>query len=150
MALKDDLNNDLKEAMKSADPVRREAVRALKNAIRNAEIDACRELSEAEMLGVVTKQAKQRRDSIEQYRLAGRTDLVDHEQQELTIIETYLPKQLTDDEIAARVQAVVAELGVSGPKAMGSVMQRLTAELKGQADGKRVSAIVKEVLSRPA
>ncbi len=149
MTLKDNLNNDLKEAMKSGDVVRREAVRALKNAIRNVEIDSVRELSDPEALEVIVKQAKQRRDSIEQYQSAGRTDLVEHEQQELAIIETYLPKQLTDAEIADRVQAVVSELGLSGPKAMGPVMQRLTAELKGLADGKRVSMIVKEVLNRP-
>ncbi|RME47344.1 MAG: GatB/YqeY domain-containing protein [Caldilineae bacterium] len=148
MNLKERLTADLKEAMKQGDAVRKETIRALRNAIRNAEIDRRRELTDAELLDVVARQAKQRRDSIEQYRQGNRPDLVEQESRELTIIETYLPRQLTDDEIAARADAVIAELGVTDMKGMGAVMKRLTTELKGQADGKRISQIVRQRLSR--
>jgi len=148
MTLKEKLTADLKEAMKQGDAVRKETIRALRGAIRNAEIDRGRELTDAETLDVIARQAKQRRDSIEQYRKGNRPDLVEQEQRELAVIEAYLPRQLTDDEIAARVDAVIAELGVTDMKGMGAVMKRLTAELKGQADGKRISQVVRQRLSR--
>ena len=148
MNLKEKLTADLKEAMKQGDAVRKETIRALRGAIRNAEIDRGRELTGAELLDVIARQAKQRRDSIEQYRRGNRPDLVEQESRELAVIETYLPRQLTDDEIAARADAVIAELGVTGMKGMGAVMKRLTTELKGRADGKRISQIVRQRLSR--
>ena len=147
MRLKDQLTNDLKEAMKSGDRVKKETVRALRGAIRNVEIDSRRDLTDEEILDIINKQAKQRRDSIEQYQKANRSDLVEQEQQELAIIEAYLPQQLTDAEIKTRVETAIAELGVSDMKGMGPVMKRLTVELKGRADGKRISQLVRELLS---
>ncbi len=147
MSLKDQLTNDLKEAMKSGEQVKKETVRALRGAIRNVEIDSRRDLTDEEILAIIAKQAKQRRDSIEQYQKANRSDLVEQEQQELAIIEAYLPQQLTDAEIKTRVETAIAELGVSDMKGMGPVMKRLTAELKGRADGKRISQLVRELLS---
>ncbi len=147
MSLKDQLTNDLKEAMKSGDQIKKDTVRALRGAIRNVEIDSRRDLTDEEILAIIHKQAKQRRDSIEQYQKANRSDLVEQEQQELAIIEVYLPQQLSDDEIRARVETAIAELGVSDMKGMGLVMKRLTAELKGRADGKRISQLVRELLS---
>ena len=147
MSLKDQLTNDLKEAMKSGEQVKKETVRALRGAIRNVEIDSRRDLTDEEILDIINKQAKQRRDSIEQYQKANRSDLVEQEQQELAIIEAYLPQQLTDAEIKTRVETAIAELGVSDMRGMGPVMKRLTVELKGRADGKRISQLVRELLS---
>ncbi len=147
MSLKDQLTYDLKEAMKSGNQVKKDTIRALRGAIRNAEIDSKGKLSEEEILTIIAKQAKQRRDSIKQYQKANRSDLVEQEQQELAIIEVYLPQQLSDDEIRARVETAIAELGVKNMKGMGLVMKRLTTELKGRADGKRISQFVKELLS---
>ncbi len=146
MDIRTKLNEDLKAAMKSGDTVRRETVRLLRGAVRNKEIDAGKPLTDAEILDVIAKQAKQRRDSIEQYRAANRDDLVAEEQAELEIIEAYLPRQLSDAEITERATAVIAELGVSDMKGMGKVMQRLSQDLKGVADGKRISKIVRELL----
>ncbi len=146
MDIKTQLTNDLKEAMKSGDAVRKETVRLLRGAIKNAEIDAGHPFSDEEALAVIAKQAKQRRDSIEQYKQANRADLVAEEEAELAVIESYLPAQLSDEEITARAQAVIAELGVTDMKGMGQVMKRLSAELKGVADGKRISQIVRGLL----
>ena len=96
------------------------------------------------MLG---KQAKQRRDSITEFEKAGRTDLIEQEQAELAVIETYLPAQLSEEEIRTRVQAVIAEQGVTDVKGMGLVMKHVMADLKGQADGKVVNKIVRELLA---
>ncbi len=147
MDIRTKLNEDLKAAMKSGDTVRRETVRLLRGAVRNREIDTGKPLTDAEILDVIAKQAKQRRDSIEQYRAANRDDLAAEEQAELEIIETYLPRQLSDAEIAERAAAVIAELGVSDMKGMGKVMQRLSQDLKGVADGKRISKVVRELLA---
>jgi len=147
MTIKDKLTQDLKVAMKAGDSLKKETVRLLRSAIRNAEIDVGHDLNDDESLAILSKQAKQRRDSIAQYRQAGRDDLADHEADELTIIEAYLPRQLTDDEIVERAKAAIAELGVAGMAGMGPAMKRLSAELKGQADGKRISQVVRSLLS---
>ncbi len=147
MDKKTQLALDLKEAMKSGDTVRKNTIRALRGAIRNAEIDTGHDLNDEECLAVINKQAKQRRDSIAQYKLASRMDLVEQEQNELHVIETYLPRQLSDAEITARAKTVIAELGAVDAKSMGPVMKRLTVELKGVADGKRISQIVRVLLT---
>jgi uncharacterized protein YqeY len=98
------------------------------------------------VLGVIGKQAKQRRDSIAEFEKAGRTDLTEKETAELTILEQYLPAQLSPEEIRAQAQAVIAELGVTDMKGMGQVMKHLMANLQGQADGKMVNQIVRELL----
>lgn len=147
MTIKERLTQDLKEAMKSGDEVRRNAIRNLRSAIRYAEIDTGHELSDEEAIEVVAKQAKQRRDSIEQFQQGNRPDLVKQEQQELDIIETYLPPQLTDEEITERAKAVIAEVKATSMKDMGKVMGILSREMKGLADGKRISEIVRELLS---
>lgn len=147
MDIKTQLTADLKEAMKSGDTVRKETVRWLRGAIKNAEIDAGHPLDDAAVLAVIAKQAKQRRDSIRQYKDAGRDDLVAQEQAELNIIEGYLPRQLSDEEITERAKAAIAALGVSDMKGMGQVMKQLSAELQGVADGKRISQIVRQLLS---
>lgn len=146
MSLKDQLNNDLKAAMRSGDKMRTQTLRLLKSAIRYAEIEAGTELDDPDLINIIVKQAKQRRDSIEEFKKGKRDDLVEAEATELAILETYLPAQLSEEEIRAKAEAVIAELGVSDMKGMGQVMGRLMAELKGQADGKVVNQIVRQLL----
>lgn len=147
MSIKDQLNQDLKEAMKSGDNARRDAIRNLKSAIKYAEIEVGHDLSDEEVVTVIAKQVKQRRDSIEQFQQGNRPDLVEKEQRELVIIQTYLPPQLTDAEISARARVVIAEVNANGVKDMGKVMGVLSKEMKGLADGKRISDIVRALLS---
>ncbi len=147
MAIKDQINNDLKEAMKSGDKLRTETLRSLKSAIKYAEIETGSNLDDNAILGVVAKQAKQRRDSMAEFEKASRSDLVEKEAAELTILEHYLPAQLSEAEIRARAQAIIAQLGVTDIKGMGQVMKQLMADLQGQADGKVVNQIVRQLLS---
>lgn len=155
MALKDQLNNDLQDAMRAGEAVRRDTLRSVLTAIRNAEIARVdvkkegagrEELDDGGVLDVVQKQAKQRRESIDEYGKAGRKDLVDREAAELAILEVYLPKQLTRDEIAAEVRAVIAETGASGPADTKKVMPAAIARMKGKADGKAINEVVAELL----
>lgn len=147
MSLKDQLNTELKDAMKNKDKVRTETIRGLKSAIKYAEIEAGAEFDDTGVLGVITKQAKQRRDSMAEYEKGHRPDLVAQESAELTILESYLPAQLSEAEIRVKAQAVIAELGITDVKGMGQVMKRLTTELKGQADGKTINQVVRDLLS---
>ncbi len=147
MSLKDQINNDLKEAMRGGDKTRTETLRMLKSALKYAEIEAGAELDDTGVLGVISKQAKQRRDSIAEYEKGNRTDLARQEATELVILEHYLPRQMSAEEIRDRARAVIAELGVTDPRGVGLVMKRLTTELKGQADGKMINQVVRDLLS---
>jgi len=147
MSIKDQLNNDLKDAMKSKDKLRTETLRGLKSAIKYAEIEAGTDFGDEDVLAVIGKQAKQRRDSIAEFEKARRTDLVEKETAELAILEQYLPAQLSEAEIKEKAEVVIAELGVSDMNGMGQVMKSLMVELKGQADGKIVNQVVRELLS---
>jgi|JFJP01.1.fsa_nt_gi hypothetical protein len=147
MTLREQIDHDLKEAMKDKDKVRLETIRMLRSAIRYAEIEVGHELDSAEVLDIVLKQVKQRRDSISQYEQGGRPDLASKEMAEVAILQAYLPQQLTSEDVETKAKAIIAELGVTDAKGMGQVMKRLTAELKGQADGKLVSQIVKQLLT---
>lgn len=147
IALKERLTNDMKQAMKDRDAFTRDTIRLLLAAVKNAEIDKRADLTEEEGEAVLRKQAKQRQDSIEQYRAAGRDDLADHEAAELGVLEKYLPQQMTDEELAALVNAVIAETGASGPKDMGKAMGVLTKRADGRADGRRISGALKSALA---
>ena len=147
MSLKEQFNNDLKEAQRSRDRMRTETLRLLKSAIKYAEIEVGHDLDDAGLLAVVTKQAKQRRDSIAEFEKGGRTDLVEKEAAELAILEAYLPAQISEAEIEERARAIIAELGVSDIKGMGQVMKRMMAELKDQADGKIINQVVRRLLN---
>jgi len=147
MGLKEQINNDLKEGIKRKDKVRTDTLRGLKSAIRYAEIEEGSDLEETGILAVVAKQAKQRRDSIAEFEKANRTDLVEQESAELVILEQYLPAQLSEEEIKEKAKVVIAELGVTDIKGMGQVMKQLMADLKGQADGKVVNQIVRQLLN---
>jgi uncharacterized protein YqeY len=155
MTLKEHLAEDLKEAMRAGDARRRDTLRSLITAINNTEIARVnikdetatrQELAEADVLDVVSKQAKQRRESIEEYGKANRADLVQQETEELAIIEAYLPQQMSRDEVAAEARAVIAETGATGPADKNKVMPAVIARTKGRADGRLVNEVVTELL----
>jgi hypothetical protein len=147
MNIKDQLNEELKEAMRSGEKLRTQTIRSLKSAIKYAEIDVGKELDSEESLAVIIKQAKQRRDSIAEFEKAGRDDLVQNELAELAILEKYLPAQLSEADIEAKIKVIIAELGISDIKGLGQVMGQAMTQLKGQADGKLVSQITRKLLS---
>ena len=133
--------------MRARDVPRRNTIRLLEAAIKNAEIDKRgQELAEADVLAILQRQVKQRRESIEQFRQGGREDLAEQEELEIGIIEHYLPAQLSRDEIEARARAVIEQVGASGPGDRGKVMGMLMRELRGEADGSMVNAVVGELL----
>ena len=144
--LKDQIANDLKDAMRARDDVRRRTLRSISAALRNEEIDKG-ELSEQQELAIVRKQAKQRQDAIEQYDDAGRDDLASKEREELAVIEEYLPKPLSDEELEAKLQAIIDEVGASSMADMGKVMGKAMGDLRGRADGNRVRKAVQNLLS---
>jgi len=133
--------------MKSQDVVRRETIRLCLSAIHNEEVARRAPLDDAALLGVLGKQAKMRRESIEAFRTGGRAELVARETAELAVIEAYLPAQLGETEIRAAVERVIAETGASSPADQGKVMQKAMAELRGKADGKLVAAVVANLLA---
>lgn len=146
MNLKERLAQDLKQALKERDERRKSTIRLVRAAIKNAEIDRGRGLKDDEVLGVIAKEAKKRRESIAEFAKGGRQDLVDHEEAELQILLEYLPRQMTREEIVAMAQQVIEEVGATGPAQMGEVMRRLMPQLKGRADGKVVSQVVAGLL----
>ncbi len=147
MSLKERIQEELQESLRQRDTARANVLRLLKAAIRNAEIDGQRELDDAAVLAVLDKAAKQRRESIAAYRQGGRDDLVAAEEQELRVIESYMPRQMGEEEIRAAVAQAIAEVGARGPADMGRVMKPLMERLRGQADGKVVSNLVREALA---
>jgi len=150
MSLKDTISEEIKAAMKAKDKVRLETVRSIKKVILEKEVSVRAKgqegLTPDQEMELLVQQAKQRRDSIEQYRNAGREELAEKEAQELEIIETFLPKQLTDEELSAILDDLIAQSGASSPKDMGKVMGLAMKELKGKADGKKVQELVKAKL----
>jgi uncharacterized protein YqeY len=140
------LEQDLRDAMKAQDAVRRDTVRFALAAIHNEEVAKRGELDDAAIEGVLRKQNKMRRESIDAFTKGGRTELAARETKELEILESYLPKQLDEAAVRAAAQRAIAETGATGPKEQGKVMQKLMPELKGQADGGMVSRVVSELL----
>ncbi len=147
MGIKERLKEDMKEALKSKDKVRLSTIRMLQSLIKNAEIEKRGELTEEEVISLLMKYAKQRRESIELYEKGGRQDLVEKEKRELEIVESYLPKQMDEEEIRELVKEAIEKTGASSPKDIGKVMQYLMPKVKGRADGSTVSKIVKESLA---
>lgn len=148
MSLKDQITEDMKIAMRAKDAPRLLTIRGLLAACKQREVDERIVLDDAAVIAIIDKLIKQRKDSIAQFGGAGRTDLVDKETAELKVLESYLPQRLSADEIAAQVQAIVAEIGAAGPGNMGKVMAAVKAKLAGQADMGLVSAAVKQALAR--
>jgi uncharacterized protein YqeY len=147
MGLKDRLEKDLRDALRNKDEQRKATLRLVLAAIKNAEIDKRGELEEGELLAVLSKQAKQRRESAAQFAEGGREDLVAQEERELEIIEEYIPAQLSEEEIEARAREVIQEIGATTPSQMGEVMRVLMPQMKGRADGRLVNTIVTAILS---
>ncbi|MBN1483104.1 MAG: GatB/YqeY domain-containing protein [Chloroflexia bacterium] len=147
MSLREQILKDTKAAMLQQDKERVGVLRMVKAAIREKEIDLQHELDDQEVLAVLTKAAKQRQESIESYREAGRDDLLQTEERELLIIEGYLPRQLGPEEVQAAVAQAIDELEAQGPQDMGRVMKHLMAQLRGQVDGRLVNEMVREALS---
>ncbi len=145
--IKEILNNDLRQAMRAGDTLRRSVIRLALSAIKNAEIAKQAALEDKDILGVIAKEIRQRQESIEAFKQGNRQDLVAQEEAEMAILQAYLPKQMTRDEIVAEARRVIEEVGAKGPGDKGKVMPKLIAELKGKADGREINAVVTELLS---
>lgn len=146
MSLKVRIQEDVKSAMRAHQREQLAVLRLVTAAIKQKEVDERIDLDDTQVLAVLDKMAKQRRESLDQYRAAGRDDLADQEQFELDLIQTYLPEQLGDDELAELIRATIAELGASSIRDMGPVMNALRADVQGRADMKAVSQAVKAQL----
>ena len=144
--LKTKLEDDLKRAMRERNAQRRDVIRYIRSEIRNQEIRLQRDLDDDDAIQVLSRQAQQRRDSIEAFQSANRQDLVEKERAELEIITEYLPQQMGEDEIRALVAQTVAETGAAGPRDMGKVMSAIMPQVRGRAEGRQVSALVSEKL----
>lgn len=147
MSLKEQLKQDTIDASKSGDNRKRDILRMLQAAIKQIEIDDRVTLDDAGVLQVLTKQAKQRRESIAEYTKAGRDDLVEQEAYELGVIEAYLPQMMSKEEIEVLVKQAIADTGATSSKDMGKVMGKLMPQVKGKADGRLVNEVVREQLA---
>ncbi|MEM6610808.1 MAG: GatB/YqeY domain-containing protein [Cyanobacteria bacterium P01_C01_bin.72] len=151
MGLKEQIGEDIKSAMKAKDKVRLQTVRGIKKAILEKEVElrpqGVEALSKEQEIELLSQQAKQRRDSIEQFKNAGRDDLAEKESQELAIIETYLPAQASDEEVEKIVDELIAAAGATTMKDLGKVMGPAMKQLKGKADGKKIQELVKSKLA---
>ena len=146
MSLMEKLTADMKEAMKQGEKERLSVIRLVRGSVRQAEIDGKKTLSDDEIIGVITKEVKMRRDSIEEFERGGRSDLVEKTQAEIALLMPYLPAQLSPDEVRQLVETAIAEVGATTAKDMGKVMGVLMPRVKGRADGKLVNEIVRSLL----
>ena len=148
MTLRQRLQDDTTAAMRSGDALRRDVLRMVQNTIYNTEKAKHVTLTEDEVLGVVTKEVKTRRESVDAFRKGGREDLAAKEEAEIAILNDYLPQQLTDDELRALVDQAVAETGATSARDLGKVMGVLSPRIRGRADGKTASGMVAQALAR--
>jgi uncharacterized protein YqeY len=149
MALKDTISQDLKNAMKSGEKLRLETLRTIRAALMEKEIEkrgSGNPMSPEDELGVLTTAAKKRKESIEQFQNGGRPELAEQERQELAIIQEYLPKQLSQEEVEKAVRDIVSQAGAGGPGDFGKVMPQVMKQLKGKADGRLIQETVKKLL----
>ncbi len=147
MSVLDTLNNDLKDALKAGDRARADVIRGLKSDIKYKEIEIKHPLSDEDVFGVIGTAAKKRRDSIEQFTAAGRSDLANKEKAELDLIVNYLPQQLSDAELAELVTAAIAASGAKAPGDIGKVMKEIMPKVKGRADGNKVRQLIADKLT---
>lgn len=147
MSLEQGISEDFKIALKAQDGLRVSILRVLRTALKNKQVELRRPLEDEDVVRVITTLVKQARDSIEQYRNGGRNDLTDKEQAESVVLESYLPQQLSDEELKAVILQVVSETGAAGMKDMGKVMKAAMPKVAGKADGKKVNEMVKSLLS---
>ena len=145
--LKQKLTDDLKQAIKSGDKVKRSALRLLIAAINNAEIARQTTLADTDILGIISKEVRQRQESIEAFKQGNRPDLVAQEEAELAVLQEYLPPQMTREEIVEAAHRIIEEVGAQGPGDKGKVMSKLIAQLKGRADGREINTVVTELLA---
>jgi len=146
MSLKERLKQDLLTAMKAKDSFKRDVIRFLNSSIKQIEVDERRELSDEEIIKIIQKSVKQREDAIKQFEEASRDDLIEKEKKELEILSSYLPKQLSDEELESIVKEVINEVGAKSMADIGKVMGVAIKKTQGRADGKRINEIVKKVL----
>ncbi len=147
MPLKEQLQSDVKDAMRSGDKLRRDTLRLVLSSLHNAEIEARDELDDDGVLKVLTKEAKQRRESIEEFRKGGREEKAAEEEAELEVISSYLPEALSREDVVAAAKEVIEESGASSMQDIGKVMPALMQRLQGRADGREASEVVRELLS---
>ncbi len=147
LALKEKLMEDLKLSMKEKDTVRKNTVQSVRAAIKQVEVDNRVELSDDDIIGVIAKEAKKRKDVLPEYEKSGRTDLIDELKREIEILMGYLPSQLSKEELGEIVKNAIAEVGASSMKDMGKIMANVMPKIKGRADGGMVNAIAKELLN---
>ncbi|MCH7698785.1 MAG: GatB/YqeY domain-containing protein [Chloroflexi bacterium] len=147
MPLKEQLQSDLKDAMRARDDLRRDTLRFVLSSLHNAEIDARGDLDDDGVIAVLTKQAKQRRESIEEFRKGGREEKAVQEEGELEVISGYLPEALSRDDVVAAAKDIIEETGASSMQDIGKVMPALMERLRGRADGKEANEVVRELLS---
>ena len=148
MSLKHQITEDMKTAMRAKETARLGAIRLLLAAMKQREVDERIELNDADVVSIIEKMLKQRRDSISQYKAANRQDLVDVEEFEVTVLQTYMPQQLSEAEIAAAIAEAIASTGAAGPQDMGKVMGVVKPKLAGRADMGKVSGLIKAQLTK--
>lgn len=146
MVLKEQLTEDMKTALKAGDKLRLSTVRMMLSEVKNAEIAKRGELTDEEAAAVVAREARMRREAIEEFGKGGRQDLVDKETAELAVIQGYMPEQISSDEVRKIVAETIEEVGATTPADLGKVMGRLMPKVKGKADGKMVNQLVREML----
>jgi len=146
--LKQKLTDDLKQAMRSGDKVRRMIIRLVLATIQNTEIAKQSGLGDGDILGVIAKEARRHQESIDAFKRGNRHDLVAQEEAELAVLNEYLPQQVTREEIIAEARRIIKETGAQGPTDKGKVMPKLIAQLKGRADGREINAVVTELLNQ--
>jgi len=147
MSLREQINNDIKTAMKAKENAVRDALRLLSSAMKQIEVDERKELTDEDVIKIIQKQVKQRYDAMTQYKSAGRDDLYAQEASEALIFEAYLPKQLSDEELESALRAIITEVGAASLKEIGKVMGAASKTLGAQADGKRINECAKKLLS---
>jgi uncharacterized protein YqeY len=147
MSLSDRLNEDMKQAMKSQDKFKLSVIRMVRSSIKNLEIDLKRTLDDNEVLDVLSREIKQRKDSLQEFEKAGRDDLANNLKVELVILADYQPQQLTEEEVKTIVQQTIQQFGASSKADMGKVMTALMPQVKGRADGKLVNQLVQQLLN---
>lgn len=147
MSLKTRITDDMKNAMREKATERLATIRLLTAAMKQKEVDERVELSDSDIVTIIEKMLKQRRDSIQQFEAAARHDLADKEKQEMTVLSAYMPEQLTEEEIIAHIDAAIASTSASGPQGMGKLMAELKPKLAGKADMSKVSGLIKGRLS---
>lgn len=146
MNLKEQLKSDLKNAMREKNLNKRDSIRAINTMIKQIEVDERKELNDEDIIKLLQKGIKQREESIIQYKDASREDLIEKEQAQIDIFNTYLPKQLSDEELEHEIQSLINEVGATSMKDMGKIMNPAKEKLGGSADGKRINLMVKKIL----